>query len=111
AQILSVSSIQIIASVALAAVLYIASVPQMVEHLTPGIFTQVVVNMIMLLKPLKQLTTINSDFQRGMAACSSVFEVIDQQVEQDNGTQTLARANGNIQFNHVTFCYPGKDQD
>ncbi|WP_438863660.1 lipid A export permease/ATP-binding protein MsbA [Neptunicella sp.] len=111
AQILSVSSIQIIASIALAAVLYIASVPQMVEHLTPGIFTQVVVNMIMLLKPLKQLTTINSDFQRGMAACSSVFEVIDQKVEQDTGQQRLVRSQGNIEFNHVTFCYPGKEQD
>ncbi|MDN4501217.1 lipid A export permease/ATP-binding protein MsbA [Alteromonadaceae bacterium BrNp21-10] len=108
AQILSVSSIQIIASMALAAVLFIASVPQMIEHLTPGVFTTVVVCMTMLLKPLKQLTTINSEFQRGMAACVSVFAVLDEQIEQDSGSKSLTRATGHIQFEKVDFCYPSK---
>lgn len=107
ARILSVSSIQVIASIALAVVLYISSLPYMVEKLTPGIFATVVFCMIMLLKPLKQLTTVNSEFQRGMAACASVFEVIDQQIEDDSGTQQVERLQGNIAFEGVTFSYPG----
>lgn len=108
ARILSVSAIQVIASIALAFVLFVASYPHLVESLTPGIFVNVVVNMVMLLKPLKQLTTVNSEFQRGMAACASIFEVLDQQTESDHGTQTMQRAQGAISFNQVTFAYPNK---
>jgi len=109
ARILSVSSIQVIASIALAVVLYVASFPGLVESLTPGVFINVVVNMTMLLKPLKQLTTVNSEFQKGMAACVSIFDVLDQHVEQDKGTHSIDRAKGKIDFNNVTFNYPSKE--
>jgi subfamily B ATP-binding cassette protein MsbA len=109
ARILSVSTIQVIASVALAVVLYISSMPEMVEKLTPGVFVSVVVFMTMLLKPLKQLTTVNSEFQRGMAACGSIFEVMDQAIEEDKGKKHLGRAKGKIEFRNVTFHYPSKD--
>jgi subfamily B ATP-binding cassette protein MsbA len=109
-QILSVSSIQVIASIALAFVLFFASTPSMVEHLTAGIFINVVVCMVMLLKPLKQLTTVNTEFQKGMAACASIFEVLDQLDETDNGTIELERASGELSFNDVTFTYPTKHE-
>jgi subfamily B ATP-binding cassette protein MsbA len=108
ARVLSVSSIQVIASIALAVVLYIASFPDLVE-LSPGVFINVVVNMTMLLKPLKQLTTVNSEFQKGMAACLSIFEILDQEVEQDKGTHSIDRVKGKIDFKHVTFSYPSKE--
>ncbi|MFA3790179.1 lipid A export permease/ATP-binding protein MsbA [Aliiglaciecola sp. SL4] len=107
ARVLSVSSIQILASIALAVVLYISSLPSMVEGLTPGIFTTVVVCMTMLLKPLKQLTTVNSEFQKGMAACASIFDVLDQEVEIDSGKKHISRLKGKIEFDNVTFSYPG----
>lgn len=109
ARILSVSSVQIIASIALATVLFVASIPGFVENLTAGVFTTVVVAMTTLLKPLKQLTTINSEFQRGMAACASIFAVLDQKIEQDEGTISLGRAKGKIEFDKVTFSYPEKE--
>ncbi|WP_084407257.1 lipid A export permease/ATP-binding protein MsbA [Aestuariibacter salexigens] len=109
-QILSVSTIQVIASIALAVVLFVASVPGAVDNLTPGVFTNVVFCMTMLLKPLKQLTTVNNEFQRGMAACASVFDVLDRQEETDTGSTSLERAEGRIAFNNVTFTYPGKQQ-
>ena len=107
-QILSVSSIQVIASVALAVVLYIASTPGMVEKLSAGVFINVVFCMVMLLKPLKQLTTINNEFQKGMTACVSVFEILDRENEADSGDIKLERAVGKIEFDDVTFTYPGK---
>jgi subfamily B ATP-binding cassette protein MsbA len=63
----------------------------------------------MLLKPLKELTTVNSEFQKGMAACVSIFEVLDQQIEKDNGEQSIRRVHGKIDFNDVTFRYPSKE--
>lgn len=107
-QILSVSSIQVIASVALAVVLFIASQPDMLRQLTAGVFINVVFCMVMLLKPLKQLTTINNEFQKGMAACTSIFEVLDRHDEDDSGTIKLERAKGHLAFHDVTFTYPGK---
>ncbi|MFC3120268.1 lipid A export permease/ATP-binding protein MsbA [Agaribacter flavus] len=108
-QILSVSTIQVIASIALAVVLFVSSVPGMIDALTAGVFVSVVVYMVMLLKPLKQLTTINTEFQKGMTACASIFEILDEDIEQDTGSKTLARASGHIQFSDVSFTYPSKD--
>lgn len=106
--ILSVSSIQVIASIALAVVLFIASTPGMLEKLTAGVFINVVFCMVMLLKPLKQLTTINNQFQKGMAACASIFEILDEADEEDKGETKIKRATGKIEFDDVTFYYPGK---
>lgn len=110
AQILSVSSIQIIASVALAFVLFAASLPSMVAELTPGIFIKVVLFMVMLLKPLKALTTVNTQFQKGMAACASIFEILDNKDEVDKGTIEIDKAKGAIELKHVTFTYPSKQE-
>lgn len=107
---LSVSVIQIIASFALAFVIYLASFPEMLDALTPGMFTEIITSMMLLLKPLKQLTTVNSDFQKGMAAAATVFSVLDEQAEKDNGTISLERVKGQIEFRNLTFSYPGHDK-
>lgn len=104
---ISVSLIQLIASFALAFVIYLASFPAMLETLTPGIFSEILAAMMLLLKPLKQLTTVNSEFQRGMTAAANVFLVLDQPSEQDTGTVQLQQAKGLLQVNNVSFNYPG----
>ena len=107
---ISVSTIQIIASFALAFVVYMASFPEMLNSLSAGVFTTIVGSMMMLLRPLKQLTTVNSEFQRGLSAAASVFEILDQSVEQDNGTTKLERVTGDIRFERVNFSYPGHEK-
>lgn len=107
---ISVSTIQIIASFALAFVVYMASFPEMLNSLSAGVFTTIVGSMMMLLRPLKQLTTVNSEFQRGLAAAKSVFDVLDQPIEQDTGTQQLTEVKGDIRFEQVSFQYPGHDK-
>src|SRR5690606_34902967 len=82
----STSVIQFIASLSLATVFIIASFPEMLQTLSAGAFTVLLTSMIMLLRPLKQLTSVNSDFQRGVAAAQSIFNVLDEQAEIDNGT-------------------------
>ncbi|KGJ87455.1 lipid A export permease/ATP-binding protein MsbA [Thalassotalea sp. ND16A] len=101
----SVPIIQIIASFALAFVLYAASRPDIVGELSPGAFTAIVTYMIMLLRPLKLLTTVNAEFQRGMAAAVSIFAVLDRDIEQDSGSIELKNAKGTLAFKDVTFTY------
>lgn len=105
----SVPIIQIIASFALAFVLYVANLDSMRETLTPGSFTTVITCMAMLLRPLKLLTTVNSEFQRGMAACASIFSVFDQDVEKDTGTKSLTKSKGQLAFENVDFYYGDED--
>lgn len=107
---ISVSTIQIIASFALAFVVYMASFPEMLDSLSAGVFTTIVGSMMMLLRPLKQLTTVNSEFQRGLAAAKSVFDVLDQPVEQDTGSLVLDNIRGEIRFDKVNFTYPGHEK-
>ncbi len=106
----SVPLIQIIASFALAFVLYVATLDSFVEHLTAGVFMGVVTYMTMLLRPLKLLTNVNSEFQKGMAASISIFELLDEQAEKDNGTVAISKAQGKLEFKDVSFVYPGDDK-
>lgn len=105
---LSTPFIQMIASLALAFILIMASYPDALD-LTAGEFTVIFSAMIALMKPLKELTNVNSKFQRGMAACQTIFTLFDLPREQDNGTQVIGRAKGDIEFRNVTFTYPTRE--
>ena len=106
---ISVPVIQVIASFALAVVLYVANLESMRETLTPGSFTTVLTMMALLLRPLKMLTTVNGEFQTGMAAAISIFQVLDQKVEKDQGEIVLEKPKGQLAFKNVTFTYEGKE--
>ncbi|WP_085297768.1 lipid A export permease/ATP-binding protein MsbA [Cognaticolwellia mytili] len=105
----SVPLIQIIASFALAFILYAVTTPEMAD-IKPGVFIAVVTYMTMLMNPLKQLTNVNSEFQKGMAASVSIFDVLDQETEQDTGTIALERAQGTLAFKQVNFFYNEQDE-
>ena len=98
--------IQMIASLALVTVLFLASVDSIKETLTPGTFTVVFSAMFGLLRPLKSLTGVTSDFQRGMAACQTLFELMDMDKEKDDGVITKEKVDGEIKVENVTFTYP-----
>ncbi|EEQ00814.1 lipid A ABC transporter ATP-binding protein/permease MsbA [Yersinia ruckeri] len=101
--------IQLIASFALAFVLYAASFPSVMETLTAGTITVVFSSMIALMRPLKSLTNVNAQFQRGMAACQTLFAILDMEQEKDDGKLEIDRVKGDIDFRNVTFKYPGKE--
>lgn len=102
--------IQVIASIALVAVLFLASVDSIRAELTPGTFTVVFSAMFGLMRPLKALTNVTSDFQRGMAASQTLFALMDLETEQDNGKLEADRVRGEIAVKNVTFTYEGKEK-
>ncbi|MGG4607949.1 lipid A ABC transporter ATP-binding protein/permease MsbA [Providencia sp. Me31A] len=101
--------VQLIASFALAFVLYAASFPEIRDELTSGTIAVVFSSMFALMRPLKSLTNVNSQFQRGMAACQTLFAILDTEQEKDHGTKVLKEAKGDIEFEHVTFTYETKE--
>ena len=103
----STTVIQWIAAVSIAMVVYIAtSSPDM----SPGSFAAFMGALIALLRPLRSLTTVNERIQRGIAAATDVFNLLDEPPEPDAGTRTLERAAGQLQFDNVTLTYPGASQ-
>ncbi len=101
--------IQLIASLALAFILFAASFPIVMDTLTPGTIMVVFSSMLALMRPLKSLTNVNAQFQRGMAACQTLFAILDMEQEKDIGTRQLTRATGDIELRNVSFTYPGRD--
>ena len=103
--------VQIIASLALVAVLFLATTPLIAEdNLSAGSFTVVFSSMLAMMRPLKSLTNVNSQFQRGMAACQTLFAILDLEPEKDNGTYKAEPAKGELEFKNVSFAYQGKEE-
>ncbi|MGI2260312.1 lipid A export permease/ATP-binding protein MsbA [Shewanella sp. GXUN23E] len=110
AQAISQPTIMIIGSFALAFVLYAASLDSMKSELTAGTFATILGAMLAMLQPIKNLTRVNAEFQRGIAACTTIFELLDTEPEPDPGQFKVARATGLLQFNDVSFRYPQQDR-
>lgn len=103
--------IQVIASLALAVVLFVAGSPEIIgDDLTAGEFAAVIGALMGILRPLKTLTNVNAQFQRGMAASQTLFTLFDLPTEKNEGTYQIERAKGDIRFENVTFTYFGKEQ-
>ena len=102
--------IQMIASVAIVVVLFLASVDSIKAELTPGTFTVVFSAMFGLMRPLKSLTNVTSEFQRGMAASTTLFGLMDLDTEQNTGTLKPETVGGDVAVKDVTFTYEGAEK-
>lgn len=105
---INIPMIQVIGSVALAITVYLATLNP--EHvlktaITPGAFAAMMAAMIMLLKPIKQLTKVNSNIQKGIAGAASIFAFLDQKPEIDTGTKVITPVKGEVAFRQVSFTY------
>ncbi|MCU8471730.1 lipid A ABC transporter ATP-binding protein/permease MsbA [Vibrio vulnificus] len=102
--------IQMIASIAIVVVLYLASVDTIKDQLTPGTFTVVFSAMFGLMRPLKALTSVTSQFQRGMAAAQTLFALVDLEPEKNTGTHSVERAQGDVSVKDISFTYLGAER-
>ncbi len=102
---LNVPMVQLLAAIALAVIVYIATLQSSTNQTTVGGFVSFITAMLMLLAPLKRLTGVSQALQQGLAAAEVVFELLDQPEEDDRGTVELPRATGAIEFRHVTLRY------
>jgi subfamily B ATP-binding cassette protein MsbA len=100
--------IQLIAALALAVIVYIAAGQASSNTTTVGGFVSFFMAMLLLFGPLKRLTGVNDQLQRGLAASETIFCMLDQDAERDTGTRTFARIEGRLALRDVTLTYPGK---
>jgi subfamily B ATP-binding cassette protein MsbA len=80
------------------------------DQTTVGSFVSFITAMLMILPPLRRITDVNAPIQRGLAAAESVFSLIDEEAEEDRGKEELGRAQGLVEFDKVSFTYPGAER-
>lgn len=103
--------VQLFAALALAIIMGVALHQASSSQTTVGSFVSFITAMLMTLAPMKRLTDVNAPLQRGLAAAESVFELIDEPLEDDAGARRLDGAKGEVAFENVSFRYRGADHD
>jgi len=94
---------QFIIAIALSFLMYMAlffmkqsSVGEFVGYLTAA---------FLLPKPIRSLSDSNSDIQKGIVAAESLFEILDEPGEVDEGSYQAERCEGLLEFKNLTFQY------
>ncbi|HMB61326.1 MAG TPA: lipid A export permease/ATP-binding protein MsbA [Xanthomonadales bacterium] len=101
------SMVQVAAGMAIVLLMIFATRPEMLNDISAGTFTIIFWAMVGSIPPLKRLTTVQSQMQKGIAAADSIFQVLDLEPEKDSGTFSTPRVRGELKFKNVSFSYPG----
>lgn len=78
--------------------------------LTIGEFTTFLSAMLLLMPPIRHLSSLNGTTAAMTAAAESLFKVIDEEPEKDPGEKTLVDYRGAVRFENVGFAYPNADK-
>ncbi len=78
--------------------------------LTMGEFTTILSAMLLLLPPIKHLSNVMGSTAAMTAAAESLFKMVDEVPEKDEGTQDVKRIHGAVSFDHVGFTYPSAEK-
>mgnify|MGYP003392545556 CR=1 FL=1 len=99
---------QLIIAVALSFLMYMAlffmkqsSVGEFVGYLTAA---------FLLPRPIRQLSDANGDVQKGIVAAESLFDILDEPGEIDDGIYQVERAKGALEFKNLSFQYAGANE-
>lgn len=106
---LNVPLVQVLAAIALAAVVYFALQMSAQNQFTTGELLSYITAMALIFEPIRRLTSINETIQKGMAASESIFELLDQANETNLGKERLANTKGTLVLKDVQFQYPNSD--
>lgn len=108
---ISVPVVEIIGAIIMAAVIYIGTDRAAEEQLSVGGFVAFFTALGLLFSPIKRLTKVNDPLQRGLAAAESVFDLIDELPEKDQGKHSADHCTGRLRFEGVTLRYPGSERN
>ena len=80
-------------------------------RLTIGEFITFLSAMMLLMPPLQHLAGLNATFASISVAAKSIFDTMDEAVEEDKGTVELKNVKGAIEFKDVHLTYPGTTRE
>jgi len=92
-------------AVGLAVIIWVAFSDRLAANLDAPIFMGFLVATGLLMAPMKRVVNVNAGLQRGIAAGESLFEILDEPIEQDTGTIVLDRSRGDVKYQNLSFTY------
>ena len=96
---------QVLAAVALSAVISIALMQSAESTTTVGGFVAFVTAMLLLIAPIKSLSDAATPITRGLAAVERGLDLMHLTPDETSGSFATQRALGNIEFSHVSVSY------
>lgn len=104
-KLINVAGVQLVIGFGIAAIISAAIYLSSSIEVGAGGFVSILAAMLQLIKPLKDLSTVNSTIQRGLAGAESIFELFDKPAERDEGKQAMSRVTGAVEFKDLSFQY------
>ena len=99
---------QFIIAIALSFLMYMALF--FMKQASVGEFVGYLTAAFLLPRPIRQLSDANGDIQKGIAAAESLFEILDEPGESDEGTYQPERCQGALEFKNLSFHYAGANE-
>ncbi len=101
----NVPAVQLVAVLALAVIIYIAASEKLGSNFDVSTFVSYFGAMGLLFAPIKRLTKVNEQLQRGLAASESIFDMLAEAQEEDTGSKHLDGVRGRLEFRCVSLQY------
>jgi subfamily B ATP-binding cassette protein MsbA len=99
---------QFIIAIALSFLMYMALF--FMKQASVGEFVGYLTAAFLLPKPIRSLSDANGDIQKGIVAAESLFEILDEPGEVDEGMYQAERCKGALEFKNLTFQYAGSNE-
>jgi ATP-binding cassette, subfamily B, bacterial MsbA len=96
---------QLIAAIALSAIISIALLQSSEGGTSVGEFTAFVTAMLLLVAPIKHLSEIANPITRGLASLERGFDLLDLAESEQSGSFSKVRADGHIEFLNTSVKY------
>ena len=101
----NVPVVEFITAVLFSAVVYIGTRQAIQDELSVGGLVAFFAAIGLMTSPIKRLTNASAPLQKGLAAAESIFALIDEEAEPDEGRKTLEQVQGTLAFDNVCFRY------
>ncbi|RYF96867.1 MAG: lipid A export permease/ATP-binding protein MsbA [Chitinophagaceae bacterium] len=98
--------IQLLVAFAMALLIFIALTFTNMRE--PSEFVGYMTTIGLILQPMRRLGEVTPMILKGVAAADSVFQLLDEPAENDEGKHEIERAKGAVNFHQVTFSYAGQ---
>lgn len=102
---ISTPVVQFIVSASLALLIFLALHPIFASGMDAGEFIAFITAAGLVAKPLRALTEVNSNIQKGIAAAASIFELLDTDKEKSGDYVLPNSVQGELVFKELGFSY------
>lgn len=95
--------LQLIVSIALGTLIFLSLL--LMADSSTGEFVAYITAAGLIPKPVRQLSEVNATIQKGIIAAASVFAVLDEGIEKNTGTHSVAKIKGALEFKNLSYSY------